>query len=316
MPGQQLHESVLHPGCILFLPRKDEIALDLEGEHGLPPPGAFNHPVVVFLKRNTESRVAILIITSFGGKPLLDKSEGFRRGYLPIHPSQPHPESGLLLRLNNGSTLDKASCVKICEYYTVPYSILRNLRNGQRCTLSSTSYKILVNQAKAFISWEHIRNDPEATALLHPGHSRARSMPTNGYRTISSITRPPTYSRPADSMRPLITTTHPRYHPSRHSRLVLEQPFWIPAPSRSGNWGYRYIVAPIWSAAKALVRLIICLGSKPVFWQCLMWLLILGACVYGIWAIFVAIIKAISDLVDFIRNAIGGSVVKVYAWFS
>jgi hypothetical protein len=47
-----------------------------------------------------------------------------------------------------------------------------------------------------------------------------------------------------------------------------------------------------------------------------MWLLIWGGFVYGIWVIYVAIIKAISDLVAFLRNVTGEIVPKVYAWFT
>jgi hypothetical protein len=69
MPGQQLHESVPRPGCILFLPPKDEITLDLEGEHGLPQTRAFNHPVVILSKGKTKSRVAILIVYAITTSP-------------------------------------------------------------------------------------------------------------------------------------------------------------------------------------------------------------------------------------------------------
>lgn len=170
----------------------------------------------------------------------MDKDENFRKGYLPIHPSQPHSESGLLLRLDNGSTLDKAS-FQISKYYTVPYTILRNLRNRQRCALSKSFYNLLVNETRAFISWKDLRSDLEAAVSLHPGpvqrikNLSAESMSANGYGTISSVTRPPTSSRQADSMRPSIMTTYPRHHPPRHSRIVIGQPLWTTTPPRSDN---------------------------------------------------------------------------------
>ena len=44
-----------------------------------------------------------------------------RAKYLPIHPSEAHPDNGKLLTLANNSLLPKPSCVNIVDIRTVPH---------------------------------------------------------------------------------------------------------------------------------------------------------------------------------------------------
>ncbi|ROT42647.1 hypothetical protein SODALDRAFT_326806 [Sodiomyces alkalinus F11] len=151
MPGRVPVSSPSPPlaGSIWFLPRRDEVSdSDAPFNPRLPPSEAFNHPVVVLSRSNEiNGHVDILKITSFGGSTLSDRfprSFKRRRQFLPIHPSDPHPDSGIFLSLAEGK-MDKRSYINISDVFRVPFQILRRVRNGTRPRLTSSSYDKLAS---------------------------------------------------------------------------------------------------------------------------------------------------------------------------
>ncbi|KAI1129971.1 hypothetical protein F5Y10DRAFT_236713 [Nemania abortiva] len=132
-------------GCIKWLPHKNELRpADSEIDEG-----ACHHPVVVLSTRVHDTRVEILILTSFGGLDLAAKfptKESARRDHLPIAPSSIHPDNGILLLLeDSGYRLRKNSWVKTRNKHSIRLaSLLPYDRRGPEVFLSRRSYQTLV----------------------------------------------------------------------------------------------------------------------------------------------------------------------------
>ncbi|KAM7219705.1 hypothetical protein V8F06_004918 [Rhypophila decipiens] len=147
--------------------------------------GCYNHPVLVLSPVPTNSSITsatarrdscrqeqnttILIITSFGGRDIMEKyplSSGAeeRRTYLPISPARQHPDLTDIpvLRLEGDLRMAKRSYVNITRKYTIPLQALRDYRDpgnwrgdhpdgdisGLRYVLTRESYLVVARQAK------------------------------------------------------------------------------------------------------------------------------------------------------------------------
>ncbi|KAM7185063.1 hypothetical protein V8F33_012625 [Rhypophila sp. PSN 637] len=193
------HHTVLSDnhvyGLIMWLPPEDEIQVvwgpDRRSQEtstgalcGLRS-GCYDHPVLVLSPFPTNSSITsaiagqdsflqeqnttILIITSFGGKDIMEmyplpSNAKKRRTYLPISPAGRHPDLADIpvLRLEADFRLAKKSYVNITRKHTIPRQALRDYRTtgnrrgdhpdgdicGLRYVLTRESYLIVARQAK------------------------------------------------------------------------------------------------------------------------------------------------------------------------
>ena len=89
-------------GCILWLPPKDAVNKLLNPRLSSQEPSFFNHPVLILGIEVTGPRdatVRFANIRSLHKRSLKDIPRSESDHYLPIFPTQPHPKSGALLRL-------------------------------------------------------------------------------------------------------------------------------------------------------------------------------------------------------------------------
>ncbi|KAF6218991.1 hypothetical protein HO133_005535 [Letharia lupina] len=91
-------------GCILWLPPKADISNYLDSSLSDQDPGFFNHPILVLNIDITGPRnatVQFATMTRLGNRfrERMDASQW--DAYIPVSPASPHPNSGLLLRLEN-----------------------------------------------------------------------------------------------------------------------------------------------------------------------------------------------------------------------
>ncbi|KAI3327307.1 hypothetical protein HD806DRAFT_486693 [Xylariaceae sp. AK1471] len=131
-------------GSIRWLPSNNEV-----GDVGLER-GCYKHPVVVLSSKAQDGSVDILIVTSLGGKDLLDKfprATQLRRAHLPIKPSNAHPDHGVLLVFTNQrQRLQKRSYVQTHNVLKVPLKALRPFKSqgGRDYCLSKESFSTLL----------------------------------------------------------------------------------------------------------------------------------------------------------------------------
>ena len=126
-------------GCILWLPRKADIRKLLNPGLARFNPAFFDHPILVLKIESTgpqDATVHFAKMTSLGKRPLEHKNPAHQDGYLPIYPAKPHPNSGVLLRLENEkpkrSMVDN-SYVSIGQgVFSVDYKALRCYAAGQK----------------------------------------------------------------------------------------------------------------------------------------------------------------------------------------
>ncbi|KAI0899057.1 hypothetical protein F4806DRAFT_323172 [Annulohypoxylon nitens] len=166
---QQLPKQLA--GCILWLPRKedlpnnrDECDSDLEEDR-------CNHPVVVLSPHLEDGKVVYLMMTSLNGKSLemrFMNQSNVRNEHLPIRPCDPHPDNGILLSLDDVALqLRKRSYVKTKSHHRIRLSSLRAYdRNNPDYILSKKSYQELI---------QHARYTPPAP---HPASHAVHSSPT------------------------------------------------------------------------------------------------------------------------------------------
>ncbi|KAH9884344.1 hypothetical protein F4778DRAFT_562312 [Xylariomycetidae sp. FL2044] len=119
--------------------------------------------------------------------------------YLPIEPCEPHPDNGILLRLENPDLplkklkLKKPSYVKTADQDAVDYSILSPYaRHGPEYFLSKDSYQVLIQYAKYCPPLPH----PQTTApsphylSVTPRQARVTSPTTSMVRGTQPNRRP------------------------------------------------------------------------------------------------------------------------------
>ncbi|ORY63323.1 uncharacterized protein BCR38DRAFT_226616 [Pseudomassariella vexata] len=131
-------------GCIMWLPRKEDINLDIEIEDG-----CYNHPVVILSPQPKPKMVTLLLITSFNSTSLEAKHANdvkTRLKHLPIKPAESHPDNGKLLFLEDeGRPLRKTSWVKTETQHLVPLKVLRSYTHkATDYFLSQESYHELI----------------------------------------------------------------------------------------------------------------------------------------------------------------------------
>ncbi len=131
----------INNGCILWLPARAEIEDKIipDSEVDRKKDGFFDHPVVV-LKVELLSPTAALLtfapMTSFGNRNLQQAKAAPRwQYYLPITPSAPHPNTGILLDLENekakrGMTENSHICLE--ETFTLDFTAFRCYAIDQR----------------------------------------------------------------------------------------------------------------------------------------------------------------------------------------
>ncbi|KAH8879949.1 hypothetical protein GQ53DRAFT_849304 [Thozetella sp. PMI_491] len=166
-------------GKIMFLPEREMLS---PGEGDIPsdadiPYSVFNHPVVVLSPQEDECKEVDFVVvrfcaimhllytncyltreheqlTSLGGTDLRERygeKEFFWGGYLPIWPSNPHPDTQELLHLTQESNiLEKQSYVNISKSYTISMRHLRPFRvyrfgcdSDTVCRLTESSFNLM-----------------------------------------------------------------------------------------------------------------------------------------------------------------------------
>ncbi|KAK4158407.1 hypothetical protein C8A00DRAFT_28687 [Chaetomidium leptoderma] len=138
-------------GLIMWLPQRDGLR-----KHSELPEGCYGHPVVVLSPQaSATDDVVILILTSFCKTNIIDKypnNPKRRLTYLPIHPTDPHPDTAAQLHLKNHAELELNSYVNTGEKHTIPFGILRPYdrhdTNNTLYALTSDSYQQLINHAR------------------------------------------------------------------------------------------------------------------------------------------------------------------------
>ncbi|KAI0168924.1 hypothetical protein GGR52DRAFT_581283 [Hypoxylon sp. FL1284] len=138
-------------GCILWLPRKSDLASGPETD-GLEEDRC-NHPVVVLSPQVDDGRVVYLMITSlkgFGLETRFSHDPNLRREHLPIRPCEPHPDNGMLLSLDDAAlVMRKKSYVKTRTQYRIQlHSLTPYDHKGPEYLLSRRSYQELIEYAK------------------------------------------------------------------------------------------------------------------------------------------------------------------------
>ena len=91
-------------GCILWLPPKADVGETADPNLAKRHPAFFNHPILVISIEITNPRSAIVhfaLMTSLGKRSLGEIEPNRQDRYLPIYPTEPHPNSGILLRLED-----------------------------------------------------------------------------------------------------------------------------------------------------------------------------------------------------------------------
>ena len=126
-------------GCILWLPPKAAVGEIQDPNLARQDPGFFDHPVLVLNIEAAGPRSATVKfarMTSQRRRPL-SLIPAHRRGqYLPIFPSSPHPDSGILLHLENEAPkrgMLETSYVSIHDgVFSLDYRALRCYSAGQK----------------------------------------------------------------------------------------------------------------------------------------------------------------------------------------
>ncbi|KAI4288961.1 MAG: hypothetical protein L6R35_001773 [Caloplaca aegaea] len=112
------------PGHILWLLSLPPASSTDDANH-MNPAGCFNHPVLVLSANRLTAKASVLILTSFAGEDTFAyRNETVRAAHVPIHPCDPHPDSGLLLFLHGGMELRKRSWVKVDRVAEVGWEML------------------------------------------------------------------------------------------------------------------------------------------------------------------------------------------------
>ena len=123
-------------GCILWLPAKEEVGEVLGPRLSSSGPGVFNHPILVLDIQISDPRAATVKFAPIRARYLESTNPAFRDGYLPIFPAKPHPNSNILLRLENESPkrgMIEKSCVSIREgVFSLDFRALRCYSAGQK----------------------------------------------------------------------------------------------------------------------------------------------------------------------------------------
>ncbi|KAI1330031.1 hypothetical protein F5Y16DRAFT_364734 [Xylariaceae sp. FL0255] len=165
--SERLFTSSLLAGCIKWLPPKEK----LSAKYGDLDDGCYNHPVVILSNYAQDGNVVVLFITSFNNSGSLETKwtqASLRHHYLPVVPSSPHPDNGILLDIQGGRhTLRKPCWVNTRSLRSVPLAALQPYsRREPDYYLSWKSYKILIHHVKYIDSSEPPPPNSSATILI------------------------------------------------------------------------------------------------------------------------------------------------------
>lgn len=145
-------------GCILWLPPKADVGEIPDPRLSSCDPAFFDHPILVLNIEITGPRdatVQFAKMTSLRNRSLEHIPLSYRDEYLPIFPASPHPNSGLLLRLENEKSkrgMMENSCVSIREgIFSLDYKALRCYSAGQKADgyrhrLKKDSFDLVVRE--------------------------------------------------------------------------------------------------------------------------------------------------------------------------
>ncbi|KAH7130992.1 hypothetical protein EDB81DRAFT_950411 [Dactylonectria macrodidyma] len=189
-PTVRPQQSCLLAGKIMWLPKQSELQRDLGIDDG-----CYNHPVVVLSPFPESEKVIVLLITSLKGRAIKDCrwTQDVRAGHLPVHPCDPHPDNGKVLRLKSNRELTKKSYVKTMKKLKIPLHCLRDYhgRHGLYCIFTAASYKELLESAQfqpPIGSPSHTRTNHRASPeLIWPNSS---GPDTTGFPTLHYTNRP------------------------------------------------------------------------------------------------------------------------------
>ncbi|KAL2213015.1 hypothetical protein CC79DRAFT_3531 [Sarocladium strictum] len=284
-------------GSIMYLPAWDDLApTTREGWDASinPTRGAFGHPVVLLDADGESGQGRILIITSFGGKRLRDKGKRARARHLPIHPSEPHPDTGQILQLQPGHAMDKLSYVKIKPVYLIQTSDLDTFGRLPDIALTQSSYNLLVKAS--------------CVIPTQASSQRARSSPSpplfsrSSYGTIQAMARQsivePTRARP-----PVRTIVYPPgqvYYGYTHGlyRSTQATPLLPQVQPRRQDQGQRFGIIPRLSmkgCLKALRLIFFCILLFSAFYG------VYRACTGALWYMR-ALGRALTSLLEGIKG--------------
>lgn len=98
-------------GCVLWLPSKEDLGGQLVpgSTLSLKDPAFFNHPVLVLnvgVTGASAGTVKFATMRSLRRRSLQEVHDNVRDRYLPVYPSNPHPNSNILLRLEKERSKD------------------------------------------------------------------------------------------------------------------------------------------------------------------------------------------------------------------
>lgn len=123
-------------GCILWLPSKDAVSKLLDPTLSSRHPAFFNHPVLVLDIEVTDPRDATVRFANITKLSLRDFPRSDCEHYLPIYPTEPHPDSGALLHLENQKHkrgIVKNSYVSVLDgIFSVNFKALQCYAVGQK----------------------------------------------------------------------------------------------------------------------------------------------------------------------------------------
>ncbi|KAH6984270.1 hypothetical protein BKA56DRAFT_580821 [Ilyonectria sp. MPI-CAGE-AT-0026] len=186
-PVDRTQKSCLLAGKIMWLPKQGELQCDLGIDDG-----CYNHPVVVLSPFPESEKVVVLLITSLNGRALQDCrwTQDVRAGHLPVHPCDPHPDSGKILRLRSDMELRKKSYVKTMRKIKVPLDCLRGYhgRHALYCIFTAASYKELLESAQ----FQPPLPSPSQATLNHPASSELSWSIGSGLDPTGCPPLPPT----------------------------------------------------------------------------------------------------------------------------
>ncbi|KAK8123261.1 hypothetical protein PG984_011931 [Apiospora sp. TS-2023a] len=252
-------------GLILWLPSWRHLR-----EYEYDDPGfdeeCYGHPVVVLSPQSREGAVEVLTLTSFNGTDLKEKysSSTFVRGlYLPIFPSNRHPDNARMLFLEPmWPTLLKNSYVNTRTIYTIDFEDLRPYDpHGPDYALSTDSYQELITYCRYQPPAPPSKPTPEpepqptqtdplsvpqpptpempsspADSSIMPPQTQAKSLQTNGSSPAVGSLR----SRVAVPSGPVLTSYQSCGTTVAPTRSMLE--------STCSADGDRYISRRVWQA--------------------------------------------------------------------
>ena len=137
-------------GCILWLPPKDAVNMLVDPRLSSNEPSSFDHPVLILdieVKGPRDATVRFANIVSLHKSSLRDMPCSESDHYLPIFPTEPHPDSGALLRLEKESLkrgIAKNSYVSISDgIFSLDFKAFQCYAIGQK----ADGYRHRLNKA-------------------------------------------------------------------------------------------------------------------------------------------------------------------------